>query len=88
MYDVCARLLFVIRENVARLEQQACSLVDAIAVKPIAASDAEWGRTIITPAFLTQASGALPRFFNRRHELRSLRYRQRRFSKGTSGVCF
>ena len=89
MYDAGAPLI-AIRENVARLEQQGRSLDEAIAVEPIAASDAEWGRIIIiiTPAFWTQACDAPSRFFNSRHQLRSFRYRQRLLSKGTSRVCF
>jgi glyoxylase-like metal-dependent hydrolase (beta-lactamase superfamily II) len=47
-------MLVAIRENVAKLKQQGRSLDEAIAARPTAAFDANWGQFVITPAFFTR----------------------------------
>ncbi len=46
-------MLVKIRENVAALKKQGCSLADTVAAKPTAAFDAKWGNFLITPAAFT-----------------------------------
>ena len=47
-------MLVAIRENVAKLKQQGRSLDETIAAKPTAVFDANWGQSVITPAFFTR----------------------------------
>lgn len=46
-------MLVAIRESVARLKKEGCSLAEVIASKPTAAYDARWGQFLITPRFFT-----------------------------------
>lgn len=47
-------MLVAVRENVAKLKRQGRSLEEAVAAKPTAAFDAEWGQFLITPALFTK----------------------------------
>ena len=47
-------MLVAVREKVAALKQQGCSLEEALARRPTADFDAKWGRFAVTPALFTK----------------------------------